>query len=418
MNVRQGGLLGFQWLACALACLTPACADDTSEVRVTVAGGAVPAAGLAVLGSDYQSSALSLVDLGSRQPVVSALTHSGSAVSVGGTALSGDMVLAQNPPVGQVVLVDRASSVLTFVDPQTRKVSHQVSVATGFYANAQDFAAVSPVRGYVSRFSRNPNPSPSPDDHDDGDDLLVMDLATRKPVGRIALGPHVTKPSANPAQQNAMLARGGQMALVGPELWLPLASLSANFAEAGPGRVLVVDAASGNVSRTVDLPSAKNCVRALAVPGSQAVAVVCLGFFGDGAAQAYGSQLVWLAPGAPPLVLVQGSQLGPASLQAAAFVDERWALLVSAGHLAAKTPDTVWLLDRQSGALQQVAKADKAFAISGLYADPVRRQVWLGERGHSAGDLRVFALTGGGVTELAAVRANPGSLGAVDLGGY
>ena len=207
------------------------------------------------------------------------------------------------------------------------------------------------------------------------------------------------------------------MAIAGGRVWVPLASLSANFKTAGTGRVVAVDAVSGAVVRTIDAPDAKNCVTATATPGSEAIAVVCSGFFGDGAVQAKYARLLWLSPDGPAETVVRGDQVGDRPIQAAAFVDATRAVLLTAGSFDAGIPDRLWWVDRAKATVQPLGQAAGAFALSGLWADVARQRVYVGERDRKVGDVRVFEISTAGAVEAASLRMAAGLPGAVDLAG-
>jgi hypothetical protein len=401
--------------------------DDTADVTPDVgtdAGGTVlpTATRLGVIGSDFTSSALSLIDL-TTGTVTPNVLNSGTVVSAGGTALSGDVVLAQSPTLdGTIVLVDRAKSVLTWLDPVTLKVTQQINVATGFAkANAQDFVQVSATKGYVTRAGANPKPTADAGDFDEGDDLLVLDLTQKKIVQRIDLAPHATA--------KGVVAYGGRMAFDGMTVWVPLANLSDDFASAGMGRILAVDAATGTVTHEVDAKDSKNCTKATYLPESKTVAVVCQGFFGDGTDQIKFSALLTIdASAASPsakLAITATSLGGKTTLSKGplngniGFVDGQRGIVVTAGDFATNAPDRLWLVDLIAGSGEPIGAGGGAFTISGLFGDAKAKKVYLGEAFHAGGDVRVFDLaTPATATELKSLTSNPGGVGAVDLGGF
>jgi hypothetical protein len=400
------------------------CADDTAGAGSADAAvafqGADGAARLAVIGSDFKTSSVSLIDLATGH-VSANFLNSGSKVSAVSIALSGDVVLAQNAAAdGRIVIIDRTNAVLTFVDPATLQVSMQISVATGFLgSNPQDFLQLSPTRGLVTRMGANPKPTADAHDFDDGDDVVVIDLQTKKVVARVALTPFATKA--------AVLAAPGRMAFDGEIVWLPLASLKNDFTDAGSGRVLGLDPQTLQIVRTVQAEGSKNCTRAAWLPQTGTVAVVCQGFFGDGADQVKGSNLVTFdASAGQPLAVVaiaaqslgNSTQKGPLSGDFA-FVDGRHGVLISAGDFKAGTHDAAWQVDLETGSATQIALAGGPFAFTGMASDALRGRIYLGERLHVGGDIRVFDLAGGATaTELPAIAANQGGLGATDLGRF
>ena len=160
----------------------------------------------------------------------------------------------------------------------------EISVSTGFAANPHDVVAIAPNKFYVTRYSSNPKPTPDPSDLDEGGNLLVLDLDLGQAVSRINLSPYATGGAGmNPNPDRARVLNG--------KIYLTLNSLSADMvSQAGPGRVVVVDPATDAVSSVIDLPAFKDCSAIVPVPGQpSALAVVCSGFFSDGADQINGS---------------------------------------------------------------------------------------------------------------------------------
>jgi len=394
-----------------------ACADDTTSSAATRHHASGLASGLAVIGSDYKTTSVSLVDRATLKVVAQNFLHSGSNVTPGGTALGGDVVVAQTPaPDGRLVLIDRGSGVLTSIDPLTLQVTEQLSVATGFYANPQDYAEVAPGRAYVTRMGRNAKPTPDPSDFDEGDDVLVLDMLRHSLVGRIEVGSHATLAGT--------LGAPGRMAYDGSIIWVPLGSLGADFKSAGTGRILGLDAKTGAIVHSVDAPGSKNCVQAARLPGTHRIGVVCSGFFGEaGGAQAKFSQiLVFDALDVPvqAAAVVKAADLEGKSPfgKDIAFVDATRGVVIASGDLAAGTADRLWLFDIATGTGSRLANGHGAFTLSGLHAEAARLRLWVGEAGRPGGDLRVFDLAGAAPYELEPVPSNPGGLGAMDLGGF
>ncbi len=404
-------------LLCIFIGLLTACADDTSGAAAKT-GDATSGlrAGLAIIGSDYKTTSVSLVDPVARKAVAPNFVNSGSKVTPGGTALGGDVLVAQTPtPDGRLVLIDRGSGVLTYIDPLTLQVSEQRSVASGFYANPQDYVQTSASRAYVTRMGRNAKPTEDPGDFDEGDDVLVLDVAQRTLVGRVEVSSHATLAGT--------LGAPGRMAYDGKIIWVPLASLATDFKSAGTGRILGLDAETGAIVHSIDAPNVKNCVKAALLPGTHKVGVVCSGFFGDAADQAKASGvLVFDTDNVPAIadVAVRATDLdGKGAFgKDIAFVDATRGVVIASGNFAAGTPDRLWLVDVSTGKGTPLATAHGAFTLSGLYADTAALRIWAGEAAHVGGDLRIFDVAGPVPSELPPLASNPGGLGAVDLGRY
>src|SRR6185369_5461609 len=101
---------------------------------------------------DYKTTLVSLVD-----PVTDTVTkdnciNSGSKPVTLTATLSGDVVVpTQAQPSGEVLLIDRLNSTLTWVAPRTCEVTRQVNVGEGKAANPQDVIPVRDKKVYVAR---------------------------------------------------------------------------------------------------------------------------------------------------------------------------------------------------------------------------------------------------------------------------
>ena len=138
--------------------------------------------GIAVVSSDYVSSNVSVLD--AEGSVVSESIISSGSASVGlNAALSGDVVLPLTAPLShRLVLINRyPNSVITWVDPGSATVLHQLQVGTGFISNPHDYLELPGHKGYLSRFETNKQPGREP--HDGGGDLSILDTeAAKSPV--------------------------------------------------------------------------------------------------------------------------------------------------------------------------------------------------------------------------------------------
>lgn len=358
--------------------------------------------GLAVLHSDYVSVSLSLVDPQDGTVLAANVLHSGARAPQLSTAFSGDVVQPSTvDPRGWVTLVDRyPNAVVTTYDPVAGVVVGQLSVATGFAANPYDVAFVgpdAPGRAFVTRFGHNPTPTAAAEDLDDGDDLLVVDVATGEDgagriVGRIPLAPHV------PAD---VLPRPTQVAVAGGRVWVTLAALAEDFSHGAAGVVVGVGVGAGGlanepgVDRVVPIAEGANCADLAVAPDGAALWVVCSGVFQEGAARQIarsGVARVDLSAD-PPAVdrWFAAADFAGAALAAEVAVDARGRVyVVASGDLAEGTPDRLLALDPESGVAAVVHEAGGAFTLGGLVLDVARGRLWLGDARPDAPRLRVF----------------------------
>lgn len=362
--------------------------------------GAGPAT-LAVVATDYASSALSLVDLQTGQVRKRAVVHSGTRLPLGMTALSGDVVLGRGGP-DSVVLVDRARAVVTQVAHDTGEVKEQFNVATGFYANPAD-ATLLDGQWWVPRSARNPHAATTADTSDDGDDLLLVDATTRLPTSRLGLGELSTLPGGIAAPQRLVPTNGA--------VWLPLGSFAADFRSQGPGRLVRVSRPSPTLAGTVDLAPWKNCVSAEAT--SDELIVVCLGAFADGPAGQLAASAVLRVDLQPPHqveVLQAASGLGDQPFGAALAVHKSVVYVQTMGAFDPKRPDRLWQMSLQPGqAAQPTVVQTEAFALGSVVVDHERNTLWVARRDQQ-GDLLRFTLHDGTLQALPPLAAMPDGL--------
>ncbi|MBI4704723.1 MAG: hypothetical protein HY744_26775 [Deltaproteobacteria bacterium] len=222
--------------------------------------------------------------------VLSPCFVSSAAAGTGLSApLSGDVVLPTEPATGdEIVLVDRFQSVLTWVELATAQVRAQLSVATGFRANPQDYVATGPHHAYVSRYEHNFAAGSEPFDR--GDDVLAIDPATPRITGRIDL--RETMAGAG----EGYLPRAGRMVLVGSRLFVLLSAYSADFKDAAPSRLVAIDTARDTIAGVTVLAGLHGCGALARSPSGERLAVACSGnFHGTSAPALEQSGLVVLA---------------------------------------------------------------------------------------------------------------------------
>jgi hypothetical protein len=262
-------------LAAGLALLGLAaigCGDaDSSQSALT--GG--PATGLAVVASDFTSTAVSLLASDgtlAKDDCIDSGTQAGGKISL---TLSGDVTLpSQRQQGGELWLVDRGNAALTIIAPQTCEVNGQISVATGFKSNPHDVAVVSPSKVYVTRYETNAAAS---DAMSKGDDVVIVDRASGAITGRIDLSGYAVAVAGATIQ-----ARPDRMVLAGGKVYVSLASQDAKFLAAGAGRVVVIDPAADAVTGMIDLPGLKGCSALMVLEATQTLYVACGGSFADG----------------------------------------------------------------------------------------------------------------------------------------
>jgi hypothetical protein len=228
--------------------------------------------GLVVINSDYISTNVSLVGLDGSN--LSASIISSSTEAVGLTApLSGDVVVPTTPQLtDEIVIIDRyPASVLTWVDVHSGQPSSQLSVATGFASNPQDYLQVSPTVGFVTRFE--PDPSIGDEAFDGGNDVLVIDPTIPAIIERIDLMP------AMAGEDPKFFPRANRMVSAKGMLYVLLSSYAKDFSSSAESRIVTIDLSSRSIIDVTKLSGLHGCAGLAMSPEDDELAVTCSGTF-------------------------------------------------------------------------------------------------------------------------------------------
>ena len=258
-----------RWLGTAIAALGWSC--DVPEPSGT-SGGVEAEAGIIVVGSDYQSTNVSVLDLQGR--VLSPSLVSSASAPVGlSFMLSGDVVAPTAAQRGErIVLIDRyPAAVLTWVQLRTAQVRAQLSVATGFFSNPHDYLQISPSRAYVTRFDHNFASGQEP--HDLGSDLLAIDPSVPRIVRSVDLRPALA------GEPPEILPRADKLAAADDRLYVLLSSYSEDFLATAPSRIVAVDTRSDEIESVQVLQGLHGCSALALSPNGRQLAVACSGQF-------------------------------------------------------------------------------------------------------------------------------------------
>jgi hypothetical protein len=237
------------------------------------AGGLAPpaASGMAVLNSDFSSSSLSLLNTqgGLVRPDC---VHSMSA-GAGSQTISGDVVLPSQPQRGgQVVLIDRGNSALTFVNPATCAIDRQLSVKAGFQKpNPRDVVIVSDSKAYVTRYEKNAAPANA---LAAGDDVLIIDPRDGTVTGRIDLASYASQVGGTPVQ-----ARPDRALIAAGKVVVTLNNINGSFTAIGEGGLVIIDPATNAVVQHLPLAGVKNCEGMDYNPATRTLLVACNGSY-------------------------------------------------------------------------------------------------------------------------------------------
>jgi len=281
----------------AVALVGAACSDDPKDTGAGGSGGggtggsglartAPAASGLAVLNSDFSATSLSLLNTNG-ELVKADCIHT---TLVNGTpTVSGDVVLPSQPQRGgQVVLIDRGNTALTFINPQDCSVSRQLSVKGGFnHSDPHDLVILADDKAYVPRFEKNADPT---DPTTTGDDLLIIDPRDGTVSGHVDLSPYAVAVADTTIQ-----ARPDRALLVGGKVVVSLNEADAKFYAYGEGHLVVVDPATDAVTQDLALTGLKGCEGMTYLADAHLLLVVCGGSFGSDPAADSGIALVDLS---------------------------------------------------------------------------------------------------------------------------
>lgn len=251
----------------ATALGTAACSDSP---RTSPANGGMTS-GFAVLNGDFKSTSVSLL-------TTTGQLASGDCVhttTVNGTAtISGDVVLpSQAQHGGKLVLIDRGNTALTFVDPTTCTIDHQISVKGGFnLSNPHDVVILDDTKAYVTRYEKNAAPDgPTAT----GEDVLIVDPRDGTVAGHIDLAPYAVTVAGATVQ-----ARPDRALLAGGKVLVSLNELSDDFASYGEGHLVVIDPATDAVVQDLALGGLKGCEAMTTLDEGKLVLVACGGSLG------------------------------------------------------------------------------------------------------------------------------------------
>jgi len=254
----------YLWLCAAV--LVAGCAGGQELPQVLEPVDGDPA--FAVLSNypDFTSSAISLLDEDGGVLADEWLT-SGSVLPILVAALSGDVVLpTKQMGDGTLVVIDRFNTdVVSRFDMATGGFYGQVrpqgtSSVAAFSSNPHDCLFLSDSSAWVSRYEPSFEESPEPDVA--GTDLFEID-----PTAMTLAGGRVDLSSFNEEVDGVTAyARPDRLVRLGDFLVVGLDGLVADFTAAFPGKVGVVEIATGDVEG-FSLPGARACGTVVPVPG-------------------------------------------------------------------------------------------------------------------------------------------------------
>jgi hypothetical protein len=355
------GLMAFAALAACNVSKAPASTGgvDLDGGEGDGSGGQCPSA-LVVASSDFTSTNISVLDP-TGKVLSESIISSASAPPGLTTALSGDIIFPLAPVPRKIILIDRyPNSVVTWIDPATAAVLHQLPVGTGFPANPHDYLEVSETKAYVTRYETNSKPGIEP--NDGGGDLLIVNPRDVTITGRVPF-----------ASEGAFLPRPDRMIRVGGEVWVSLDRYDADFSHAADARFAGVSTTDDAIAWTIDLAGIASCGGIAVSPSGKVIAVSCTGVLGDADPKVRSAIVLLDATVHPPVELKRfdtASKLGAPVGPALAYASAGLIVGVALGDTAAGRNDVAYSLDVESGDVQKLADAGAAFAFGDMHCAP------------------------------------------------
>ena len=296
--------------------------------------------GIAVINSDYHSTALTLLDPNDNATVDPCLT-SGTVSPSLPLALSGDVVLpSQYGSTGELALVDRTSNAIVWLDPNSCGVLRQLAVTSGFDGEPRDLLSISPTKAYVTLYTPNPNGA-------GGNGVVIINPQTPALTGNIIVSTLATTNNHGVIT----LARPDRAVLANGVVFLTLGNIDASYASYGPGRVLLIDPNTDRIAGHLDLPDGRGC-SGMATAGN-VLAVGCDGDTSDPNQTIYSALFIYdvSTPLAPVLTqTISATQLQRKSIYSNGLaVAEEHVYFVSRGTSDAVYEDTSLLFSVNGG---------------------------------------------------------------------
>ena len=338
------------------------------------------ASAVAVISSDYKSTNVSAISA-TGTVLSESILSSGSAAAGLSAPLSGDVSLPLSAPnAGQLVLLDRSNSVLTWVDPTTATVVRQLPVGTGFDSNPHDYLELSGNKAYVTRYNSNPTPGVEPNDA--GGDVLVVDTTTFAIAKTIPLAA---------AADGAFLPRPDRMLAIGNEVWVLLHRFDNDYASIGDARIVGISTVDDTVAWTLDLPGIADCGGVAVAPSGDVVALSCAGMFGELPIGNRSAIALIDATVHPPVEITRfpaASQLGAPFGLSLAFATEDVVVGVVPGDLQTGQNDVAFKLHTSAQAKAELllANVGQAFTLGDVYCDPGCTNLCFMTDGQNGGD--------------------------------
>ncbi len=322
--------------------------------------------GFVVVSSDYQSSHISLLNLGGTWDS-STLIATGSTNPGLSLDFSGDLVMPSAPSLGsRLFVIDRfPNSVLSSISLIDGSIEAQLDVSTGFSANPHDLVVLPDGRLLVTRYDSNLIPDAEPLAH--GGDLLVLDARLTRIEQELELS------GSLPMLRPPLLPHPDRALLIGDSVFVVVASYSADYQHSGSSFLVALDAHSLAVSHVVSLEPYQGCAGLSVRADQEELTVVCSGrWYGADNAAIGESGLVGVSLVGTPRRRweVQAAGLGQSLGFSVAYTHEGNLLSVAYGSLAESTEDRLLHVEPESGTFTELLRSGAAFSLGDVRCAP------------------------------------------------
>jgi hypothetical protein len=325
------------WSVAALALLgcNPTLPEGTggTDVEPTAFG-----RGVVTINTDFQSTNVSLVGLEGRRLSQSFVSST--------SLLSGDVEAPSMPSVGEdVVLLDRAYSIVTWVAVRSGEIRAQLHVDDDRAKNPWDYLPVAPNKAYVLRYDAAAGGGTN-------GDVMVVDPGAAKPGKSIDIAPALALPDGYSVHP----ARG---VVVGDRAYVTTVIATPDYAYAD-SYVVVLDTTSDEVTGAYPLDGLHDCTGIALSPEQDELAIACSGdLIADAGSTQESSGVVVLARSdLAEKRRFESSALGVGvpgfSL---AYVSRGSIMAILIGNVAEGIDDTVQSIDLESGDVREIHRA-------------------------------------------------------------
>jgi hypothetical protein len=376
--------------------------------------------GLVVVGTDYQSTNVSLVGIDGK--VVSSSFFSSATKLVDNTdpsnnlpSLSGDVVLPTMPQTGgRVTTIDRSFGMLTWVDVKSGAPIHRLPIGDNIPLNLQDYVEVSPNKAYVPVLDPKLDPMLGP--LEKGSNIVIVDPTARTITGVIDLSP------AMAGEDPKFYPHPGHAFMVGKRLYVLLSASTINYDAWTLSRLVTIDTDTDTILAVDKIDGMRDCTGLGLSPSQAKIAVTCSGTWqvdptlGNPTSDPSTSGLVILSRGDAGITEDKrwfAKDIGGGTLGfTVSFVDEDAVVFTTIGQGSSNgqpaRDDTFVALDLLTGTPQVLLHNPKPGSIGDVRCFPACGACFVAEAGGAiGGTLHRFEVTNGALGARMDIEVDP-----------